>query len=48
MAFKISQYQSTIFIPFFSMDYEMLFPQTFTFGILFAIHSQAPNPGAYF
>jgi len=48
MAFKISQVRSIILIHLFSMDYEMLFSQVFSFGILFAIHSQAPNPGAYF
>jgi hypothetical protein len=48
MAFKISQFRLVIVIPFFSMDYAMFFLHGFLFGILFAIHSQAPNPGAYF
>ena len=48
MAFKISQFQTVIFIPFLSMVYEMQILHGFSFGILFAIHSQAPNPGAYF
>lgn len=48
MAFQISQFRTVVFIPFFSIDYETLVLQAFSFGILFAIHSQAPNPGAYF